>query len=66
MTVDAPAPQVTQYQPTQQEILAQQAAENDRITAVQDRLRTDSERLFRLFGARSALAGSGSPLGRSM
>lgn len=52
-----------EYQPSAQEIAAQKAAENDKIEGIQGRLQDDTERLFRIFGAKSALSGK-SALGK--
>lgn len=62
MKVSTPSPQP--YQPSQQEVAAQTAAENDKIGAIQDNLRGETERLFRLYGARSALSGSSLSFGK--
>ncbi len=52
------------YQPSPQEIAAQKAAENDKINSIQDNLRSETERLFRVYGARSALSGSSLSFGK--
>lgn len=46
-----------EYTPSAQEIAAQKAAERDKIDGMQERLQDDTERLFRIFGAKSALSG---------
>ena len=60
MKVPEPEP----YQPSQLEILAQRQAENAKIESIQDRLQGETDRLFRIYGARRALSGLGSSLGK--
>ena len=55
---------VPTYQPSAQEIAAQKAAENDKIESIQDKLRSDTERMFRVFGAKSALSGTSASFGK--
>lgn len=56
--MDFGPPAQQSYQPSQQEVDAQKAAENDKISSMQDRLRSDSDRLFRIYGARQAFSGT--------
>jgi hypothetical protein len=52
------------YQPSAQEIAAQKAAENDKIESIQDKLRGDTERMFRIFGASGAMSGKSASFGK--
>jgi hypothetical protein len=48
--------------PTQEELAAQRLAKLEKQETAQDDLQRESDRLFRLYSARSAFAGAGSPL----
>ncbi len=56
------APPAAAAGPSAEEIAARNAAEQDKISGIQERVRRDTDRMMRLFGARSAMSGSSSPL----
>lgn len=50
--------------PTQEERAAARLAKIEKRESTQDDLQRETDRLFRLFGARSAFTGAGSPLAK--